>query len=396
MRIAYYLDRHYSAGNSLLKKTIQQLAQWQAAGHRCQLFAVTKEGSSLDECSTFAPNEFSQDGNRLAFYIRTFRSKPKQILARIHLCSAVKRWEPDVVYTRNDGLVSLVKVLMLASFVSVLEVNTDDIGEYGRNHARVWTWWYRFSRWMLYRAASGLVFVTNEIAQLPHFTCFSKPSLVCPNGIPLANFQILPPSGNSRPHFVFIGSAGHRWHGVDKLIMLAEALPEYEFEVIGPKAGDYDKELPPNLRFHGFLAAGQYMPILQRSDVAIGTLAMHRNMMNEGSTLKVREYLAHGLPCVIAYQDTDFPKPVAFILTLPNCENNITSEVPRILKFANEWTNHRVPRQVISHIDAGFKESRRLEFFSQLVEHSSGSARVGLVDSARKRNGTNISGDGVV
>ena len=58
---------------------------------------------------------------------------------------------------------------------------------------------------------------------------------------------------------------------------------------------------------HGTLSGDAYWAVLGRADVAIGSLAMERAGLREGSPLKVREYLLAGIPTVIGYEDTDFP-----------------------------------------------------------------------------------------
>jgi len=50
---------------------------------------------------------------------------------------------------------------------------------------------------------------------------------------------------------------------------------------------------------------------VKRADVAIGALATYRKGMKETSTLKVREYLAYGLPVILDHHDPDFFEPIA-------------------------------------------------------------------------------------
>ncbi|MBK7455292.1 MAG: hypothetical protein IPJ46_16695 [Anaerolineales bacterium] len=45
--------------------------------------------------------------------------------------------------------------------------------------------------------------------------------------------------------------------------------------------------------------------ITLNTDVACGTLAIHRNNMEEAWYFKVREALALGVPLILAYHDTD-------------------------------------------------------------------------------------------
>jgi hypothetical protein len=90
--------------------------------------------------------------------------------------------------------------------------------------------------------------------------------------------------------------------------------------------------------------------------------------MQEACPLKTREYLAYGLPVVIGYKDTDFPRGEDFLLQLPNREDNVRQELPAIREFVLRWKGKRVPRDAIAHIDGVTKELARLEFFSSLHE----------------------------
>jgi hypothetical protein len=90
--------------------------------------------------------------------------------------------------------------------------------------------------------------------------------------------------------------------------------------------------------------------------------------MNEACPLKVREYLAYGLPIIIGYSDTDFLERPDFILTLPNHENNVNESLSEIEKFVLKWKGKRVPRDMITHIDICEKEKQRLSFFQSVIE----------------------------
>ena len=89
--------------------------------------------------------------------------------------------------------------------------------------------------------------------------------------------------------------------------------------------------------------------------------------MHEASPLKVREYLALGLPTIIGYKDTDFPQGAPFLLELPNVENNVDFAADAILRFVEEWKNKRVPRSEVLHLDLKKKERERLRFLKEVA-----------------------------
>jgi len=88
--------------------------------------------------------------------------------------------------------------------------------------------------------------------------------------------------------------------------------------------------------------------------------------MTEASTLKLREYLAVGLPSIIGYTDTDFPNGAPFLLQLPNRPDNVSSSLSAIDEFISSQAGRRVARASIAHLDSLNKERRRLRFLSSV------------------------------
>jgi hypothetical protein len=114
--------------------------------------------------------------------------------------------------------------------------------------------------------------------------------------------------------------------------------------------------------------------VLMKTDVAFGTLALHRKKMQEASPLKVREALAHGIPVVLAYQDTDLQNIQSdLFLFLPNTPDNISSHGKLIRDFAFRVQGKRVDRELIRPlINRPDKEKKRLAFFEQILNSSVG------------------------
>lgn len=127
--------------------------------------------------------------------------------------------------------------------------------------------------------------------------------------------------------------------------------------------------VPPNIHLHGFLDRSAYLSILARADVGIGTLALHRKGMEEASPLKVREYLACGIPILLAYEDTDLSGAnFDFVLQISNTEDNLRSHVEDIRQFAFDMQGRRANREAISPlIDIIQKNVLRLKFLEDIV-----------------------------
>jgi hypothetical protein len=155
---------------------------------------------------------------------------------------------------------------------------------------------------------------------------------------------------------------------------LATALPKAGFDLIGPATID---GAPPNVRAYGVLTATAYRDVLARCDLGLGTLALYRKGMREASPLKVREYLAYGLPTVIGYDDTDFLGAEPWFLErLPNSEWAVDDHAARVYRFAKAAIGRRVTHGEIAHLGATAKEALRLEFFQAIVSEGQ-NAKVG-------------------
>jgi hypothetical protein len=109
------------------------------------------------------------------------------------------------------------------------------------------------------------------------------------------------------------------------------------------------------------------MAALARADVGIGTLALHRKQLHEASPLKVREYLAVGLPVLYAYEDPDADVLGKGVLRIANSETNVDDEIDRVDAFVQAARGQRIPREAVAHIDYTAKEGQRLELFERLI-----------------------------
>ncbi len=194
---------------------------------------------------------------------------------------------------------------------------------------------------------------------------FERPLVVVPNGIDLKSVTPHDAPTNDRPRLVFTYSSRGPWPGVDLVLDAARRLDEFDFDIVGPAPR---VEAPPaNVRLHGVLMGAEYERVIARADVGIGSLGLHRIGLAEGSTLKVRGYLAAGLPTILGYRDTDFPGGAPFLLQLPAGEDSLRDALDDMRAFVWAQRGQRVPRDAIAHIDASVKEATRLSFMEQVA-----------------------------
>jgi hypothetical protein len=364
MRIAYFVHLNMGQESGVYRKVQEQAQLWRSLGHTCRVFVLTRAADVSEGLAGQVAN-----GN-VEIYTYLTGLSLSALTGRLRAfrlgVSAVLDWHPDLVYTRQDLYYPPVG-RMAKSLPLVLEVNSRDSIELWDESKLKWLY-HVLTRRRILRAARGFVFVTRELADTRPFARYRKKHTVVANGINLSEIAQREPSGLPDIRIVFVGQRGYPWHGVDKLMTIATSLPDWSVDVVGWRRADLGASVPGNVTFHGPLRRAACKGILERADCAIGTLALHRKGMQEACPLKTREYLAYGLPVVIGYKDTDFPRGEDFLLQLPNREDNVRQELPAIREFVLRWKGKRVPRDAIAHIDGVTKELARLEFFSSLHE----------------------------
>jgi glycosyltransferase involved in cell wall biosynthesis len=281
------------------------------------------------------------------------------------MLKAIQAYKPDLIYLRWGIYVYPAHRLMQIAPV-IEEINTNDQAQH-EQLGIIYNLYNRLTRGIFLRRVRGLLAVSHELAISPAFASFRKPVLVVANGVDLESIEPLPAPDNETPHLFFIATPGYSWHGVDKLIDLAQMCPDLTVHVVGYERIDEVEHVPANVHLHGYLSSHEYVRLLRQSDVAVSTLALHRKDMQEASPLKTRECLAYGLPTVLAYTDTDLDRAaVDFLLKIPNKEDNIQTHAHAIREFAYRMRGRRADREFLkAYIDAGPKEAARLAFFEE-------------------------------
>lgn len=356
LRLAYLVHGVDGRGSGVRAKVLEQASTWAA-------LAPDVEVGLFVRCEAGAEDHWV--GQPGVVKVRSSRAGiPGRLLQREILSVDVARWRPDVLYLRQSTVSPSVVGLALA-LPTVVELNTLDLAEL-RLRSRPRYWYARATRGFVLRAARGIVSVSHEIAAHPDVRRLGVPVATVPNGIDLSAFEPLPAPSNPVPRLVFLGAPRLPWHGLDRVAWLARRFPAWTFDVVGPDPDEL-RDAPSNLRFHGLLDRGEYLPILAGADVAVGSLGLHRKSMDEASPLKVAEYLAHGLPTIIGYTDTRFPDGAPFLHRLPNDDADLEPHANAIAAFVEAWRGRRVARQDVAGIHAGLIEQQRLAFIRDVA-----------------------------
>lgn len=368
MRIAYvalHLNNETMEGG-VGGKIRSQIRLWRDMGHEARLFLLSPDQVVSTEIRTFT----FRPGTKLPV-LKFLTREISRSVALARLIRAIEAFRPDIIYLRY-GLFAYPLQRLFDIAPIVIELNTNDVAEY-RYRGLFFYWANRLTRGIILKQAAGFVASTYEIRTFP-FNKYGKPCQVIANGIDLDRYAPCAAPANYPPVIVFAGTPGFNWHGVDKLYEMARLCPDLRVEIIGYVFEDLNITVPENVKLHGLVHQDQVKTILTAADIACGTLALYRKNMQEACPLKVREYLACGLPTILAYQDTDLCDLEAdFLLRLPNVESNVIDNVKLIRDFAYRMRGRRVNRELINpRINQRQKEETRLTFFQQILRVSKG------------------------
>lgn len=357
MRIAYVTIHvaHELMQGGVGRKIRSQISFWRERGHEVSLFSLTPEADSFSEEHQFVfntkTNLLKREISRASFLMQ--------------MIAAVREYKPDVIYMRY-GLYSYPLHRLFRVSPVVVEINTNDIVEYA-TRGIFFYWANRLTRSFTLKSAAGIVSPTQE---LTHFLPRGHRArvIVIANGADLSAITPLPAPQNNQPVVTLVGSPGMNWHGVDKLLRFAELTPDVVVNIVGYSRNDLQTPVPSNVRLFGFLGHDGVREVLAHTDVALGTLALHRKQMQEASALKVRESLMYGIPVVIAYRDTDLHDVhLDTILRIPNTEENVNEHAEQIRQFAYRMMGRRVDIHLVApYLDQRKKEDMRLAFFEQI------------------------------
>lgn len=359
MRIAFLIEWDAYTSSGVLKKVEGQVRTWSAQGHEARAFMVTprRDGPLVTDPAITTPVFFPFSFRRRQFINKVAGTR---VVGR-HL----REFGPDIIYYRQSlWYPGLVGTLTRAA-PYVLELNSLLAEEFAMRSPLISKFYALTEPWLL-EGASGFVAVSGEIAE--HYAHGAKPLAVVANGFPVTRCKPRRPPQNQRSQLIFVGTPGQAWHGLDKIALLASRFSEWDFHVVGPEASEIPGFGRPNMRAHGYLQQGRLAELYEQMDAGIGTLALHRKKMDEASPLKVREYVAYGLPVIAGYHDSDL-SGCDFYLNIGNTEDNVQQGETAIRAFVKRWQGQAIDRaEVLARVDTGVKETRRLALMAKVVE----------------------------
>lgn len=169
----------------------------------------------------------------------------------------------------------------------------------------------------MHLAKKGIA-VTNEIAEYEKSRVSNYECSVISNGINVNDTPFFERTlaANQTLYLLLLASHAVDWHGVD---LILDSFNKYSLNNIKLiLIGSFSNEINQialknkNIELYGFLPKDKISTYLKLAHVGLGSFALHRKDLEEASTLKVREYLASGLPVFIGHKDTDIEKSTEF------------------------------------------------------------------------------------
>ena len=205
------------------------------------------------------------------------------------------------------------------------------------------------------KKADGIIGITKEMANYNlKRSGANVQTYTYPNGAAYAENCVIPRARDRRKHeLLIIASKYSRWIGFDLLLdAVRDSKDDFTVHVVGELNSTQIEQTKSDCRFitYGLLSHAEIHPLISRSSVGIGSLALFRNGMKEGNTLKVKEYLRAGLPVYAGYQDV-FPD------TFPYYRNGPVN-MEEMLAFCEIMRKHAP--QTISDIARPYIEKSQL------------------------------------
>lgn len=268
-------------------------------------------------------------------------------LASLGLFSLVKKFPKKIIFEHNTKEIEELELICEQRKKKIPKI------------FRPWYIIYRFEmgtlpiliekhlgRFILKYARMGVA-VTNEIVDYEKSRSSNYKVKLLTNGIDVSNCQLrqfLDFDKKTLRLFMLIGHDAE-WHGVDRLIhSLSKYRGDIKIEIdfygsINQKNIELANHymLNSNIKFKKSIPYGELDLSLDYYHMGIGAFGAKRKGLMEGTSLKVREYLARGFGFIFAYNDTDMSAHKEFspyCFSFPNDESLI--DFNDVIIFANK------------------------------------------------------------
>ncbi len=296
-KIVYIISWKFSDSDGVTRKTIQQLTEW---SKNFEILLIWLENSGSN-------NRIISELN----FKTVFSNVKFNPLGYVKILIEIIKFKPNYIYSRYPFFHPFI-YLVHFFFNSIFEINTLEKMEMKINkNVRkslifnlIFHIVFLFRRFFL-KKAKAIFFVTRELMSHRDYENFS-PRFFVPNSLHSSHFVNIDCLNNSSNiNLLFIGTQGHPWHGIDKIMLIAKNTPKFIYHIVGTTGEDTN-----NVKFYGILNKLEISKLMSAIDICIGSLSLNVLGLTEACPLKVREYIASGFPIVLGYNDSAFLEKV--------------------------------------------------------------------------------------
>lgn len=173
-----------------------------------------------------------------------------------------------------------------------------------------------------------------------------RPAMNILNGVDVARFSLHQPRTDEADIHMLALASMSRWQGYDRLIRAMAAYQGPEKAILHMAGEDGDGSLAQwralaeelgiadQVVFEGPMYGNQLDELVARCDIGIGGLGLYRKNQFVSMPLKLREYMACGLPFVYAVDDPLMPDEPRFCLRIPN--DDTLPDMALLISFAKQ------------------------------------------------------------
>ena len=210
-------------------------------------------------------------------------------------------------------------------------------------------WYYRFFE-MIYKGRFANV--VNEALTIGDKvdTAYGVKAKNIPNGAEVSKIPMRVPSEEVGELNILCSASYYLYQGVDRLI---EGIAAYERSKVeneitvkahimgeGPELESYkrlvkDYHLEELVTFYGQLAGEAYDEVFDSCQMGAGATAVHRVGGGAGSALKIKDYLARGIPFFYGYEEIGLPEDFPYGLRIESKEGPI--DIYKLIEFYNTY-----------------------------------------------------------
>ena len=359
MRLALISHHRIVEGEGVSAKLIRTAGCWRRLGHEVALL----------ELPTGRIVELEHPG------VATVEAPPRTRLGWIvrhqrwfsNATSVLRDLRPDAAFIRQGPWCPAFEGL-LGRIPTIFEINSDparELARRSRTAAAYWRWtWPRLAA-----RAAGFNAVTSEL--LPRGV--EIPSMVVANSVEVPATPPTREIPDGPPVVVMPIGSPSAWHGVDRVLRIAQQVPEAIFRLIGAPA----ETAPANVEFVPRMGEAALRDELSRCRIGLASLAMERAGLREACPLKSRTMIAAGLPIVYGYEDPDLAADTRFAIRIDFARDGLDAAVEAVRSLLE--TTRRDPgihdeawRFARDRLGVGVKEHRRLQFIADLIGDGGG------------------------